>query len=76
MLKKLDVILNYVVGSFIGVFIGSSIYKYFDYTENPDLYRAQSAPWYTGIQVNGLVVSLIISVVIVIKLLIKRKCQV
>jgi cytosine/uracil/thiamine/allantoin permease len=75
MLQRLNIILNYVIGSFIGVFIAHSIYKYLDYTKNPDLYRAQSAPWYTSIQVNGLVVALIIFIVIVIKLLIKKKMR-
>lgn len=40
MLENLNIILNYAISSFIGVFIGHSIYKYFDYTKNPDLYRA------------------------------------
>lgn len=75
MLERLNIILNYVIGSFIGVFIAHSIYKYFDYTKNPDLYRVQSAPLYTSIQVNGLVVALIIFFVIVIKLLIKKKMR-
>lgn len=73
MLKRLNIILNYVIGSFIGVFIGHSTYKYFEYTKNPDLYRVQSVPWYTSIQVNGFAVALIILIAIIIKLLIRRK---
>ena len=75
MLKRLNIILNYLIGSFIGVFIAHSIYKYFEYTKNHDLYRAQSAPWYTSIQINGLAVGLIVFIAIVIKLLIRRKIR-
>ena len=73
MLGKLNAILNYVIGSFTGVFLGHSIYKYFDYIKNPRLYEIQSAPWYTSIQVNGLAVTLIVFIAIIIKFLIKRK---
>lgn len=75
MLKRLNIILNYLIGSFIGVFIAHSIYKYFEYTKKPDLYRTQSASWYTPIQVNGLVVAVIIFIAIIIKLLIRRKMR-
>lgn len=75
MLKRLDTILNCVIGSFIGVFIGYSIYKYFDYVNYPDLYEVQSAPWYTSIQIYGLVVVLIVFVAIIIKFLIKKKIR-
>lgn len=75
MLKKLNIILNNLIGSFIGVFMAHSIYKYFEYVKNPDLYRAQSAPWYKSIQVNGLAVGLIIFVAIIIKLLIRKEIR-
>ena len=73
MLKKLNVILNYMIGSFIGIFIAHSIYKYLEYANNPDLYRAQSAPWYTSIQMNGLAVAMIAVIAMVIKIFIKKK---
>ena len=75
MLKRWNIILNYVIGSFISVFIGYSIYKYFDYINHPDLYVAQSAPWYTSIQIQGLATSVIIFIAIILKLLIKRKMR-
>lgn len=75
MLGKLNTILNYVIGSFIGVFIGHSIYKYFDYTKNSGLYEMQSAPWYTSIQVNGLAVILIVFIAIIIKFLLKWRMR-
>ncbi|NLP46917.1 MAG: hypothetical protein GX347_07770 [Epulopiscium sp.] len=75
MLKRLNIILNSIIGSFIGVFIGYSIYRYFDYANHPDLYEIQSAPWYTSIQIYGLVVVLIVFIAIIIKFLIKKKMR-
>lgn len=75
MLKRLNIILNSVIGSFIGIFIVHSIYKHFDYTKHPDLYELQSIPWYTSIQIYGLAVALIVFIVIIIKRLIKKKMR-
>lgn len=75
MLERLNIILNYVIGSFIGVFIGYSIYRYFDYINHPDLYEIQSVPWYTSIQIYGLCVSLIVIIAIIIKFFIKKKMR-
>jgi len=75
MLEWLNKVLNSVIGSSIGVFIGHSIYKYFDYINHPDLYEIQSAPWYTSIQIYGLVLALIVFIAIIIKFLIKKKIR-
>ena len=74
-LKRVNFILNSVIGLFMGVFIGHSIYRYYDYTNHPDLYEIQSAPWYASIQTYGLAVALIVFIAIIIKLLIKKKMQ-
>ena len=47
MLRKLNCFLNIVIGSFIGVFIGFGIYKFWHFKTYPNLYVMQSAPWYT-----------------------------
>jgi len=75
MLQRLNIILNSVIGSFIGVSIAHSIYRYFDYINHPDLYEIQSAPWYTSIQIYGLAVALIVFIAIIIKFLIKKKMR-
>lgn len=75
MLKKWDSILSRVIGSFAGVFTGYSIYKYFHYKKYPGLYEIQSAPWYIGIQINGLFTAIIILTALILKLLIKRKLK-
>ena len=53
-INRIDKILNTIIGVFVGVFIGRSLYTYWHYTKYTELYMANSAPWYTGILVNGL----------------------
>lgn len=66
MLKKLDGILNILISSLMGAFVGHAIYVYLDYRTYPGLYDMQSAPWYTGILYYGIftIVPLIIAVII------------
>lgn len=67
--------LNIIIGSFVGVFIGHSIYRYFDYKKHPGLYEIQSVPWYTSIQIYLLGTLIIIFIGIILKLLIKKKLK-
>ena len=73
MKKKLNQILNIIMGSFIGVFIGSGLYKYWDFQKYPDLYAMQSAPWYTGILVNGLLVLVLLAICMIVKVILIEK---
>jgi len=75
MLKKVNNILNIVIGSFIGVFIGHGIYVFWDYKTHPNLYAMQSAPWYTSILVYLIFTIVFLAVAIIIKLLIRRKLK-
>lgn len=75
MLKKLNYILNIVIGSFIGVFIGHGIYVYWDYKTHPDLYAMQSAPWYTCVFVYGIVTLILLVVFAVAKSIIRKKIK-
>lgn len=75
MLKKLNRILNIVIGSFIGVFIGHGIFVYWDYKTHPDLYAMQSAPWYTSIFVYGVVTLILLVVLAIAKLIIRKKIK-
>jgi len=70
MLKKINRILNIIIESFIGVFIGHGIYVFWDYKTHPGLYAMQSAPWYTSILVYGLFTIVVLIVGIIIKLII------
>lgn len=73
MLKKLDFFLNVVIGGFLGVWIGYGLYTYWDYKIHPDLYAMTSFPWYTGIQVMGIFVWVVVAAAAVIKMLIRKK---
>jgi hypothetical protein len=72
-IEKWNTNLNIIIGSSVGVFIGHSIYKYFDYRKRPNLNELQSAPWYTSIQIYGLATGIVILIAIILKFLIKKK---
>ncbi|MCM1135417.1 MAG: hypothetical protein NC400_07550 [Clostridium sp.] len=73
MKKKINQILNIVIGSFIGVFIGSGLYKYWHFKKYPDLYVMQSAPWYTSILVNGIFALILLAICMIIKVILIEK---
>ena len=73
MLRKLNCFLNIVIGSFIGVFIGFGIYKFWHFKTYPNLYAMQSAPWYTELLLDGALVAVLVVVCIILKLIIWKK---
>lgn len=75
MLKKLNLILNIMIGSFIGVFIGHGIFVFRDFKSHPDLYAIQSAPWYTSILLYGIAMAAVLLIAIIIKLIIRKKLK-
>jgi ABC-type antimicrobial peptide transport system permease subunit len=72
-MKRLNTILNIIMGSFIGVFVGRGIYVVWDFKTHPALYAMQSAPWYTSILVFGAFTIVVMLVCIGIKAIIKSK---
>lgn len=72
MLKKLNQIINIVMGSFVGIFVGYGIYVFWDYKTHSDLYAAQSAPWYTSIFAYGIVLVILLGMAVIAKLLIRK----
>ena len=75
MLRKLNCLLNIVIGSFIGVFIGFGIYKFWHFKTYLNLYVMQSAPWYTELLLDGVLVTAVVVVCIILKLIIWRRCK-
>jgi len=73
MFKKLDSILNTIMATFVGVFIGHSIYKYYHYIKFPDLYKLQSTPCYTSIIIYGIITAILLTISAILKSLIKQK---
>lgn len=73
MKKKINQILNIIMGSFAGVFIGSGLYKYWHFRKHPDLYAMQSAPWYTSILINGLFALVLLAICMIVKVILIEK---
>lgn len=73
MFKKINQILNIIMGAFTGVFIGHSIFVYWDYQMRPGLYAMQSAPWYTSIMVYGVGTAAVLVAGFAIKYILRKK---
>lgn len=71
-MKKFIHILNIIMGSVVGLFIGYSVFILWNHKTNPELYTFYSAPWYTGILVYGAYALAVLMVCIVIKLMLKH----
>lgn len=52
-MKKVHDFLGLLIGVRVGVFLGRSIYTFWEYKSFPGLYAIQSAPWYTSVLVSG-----------------------
>ena len=72
-MKKLNHILNIIIGSVMGAFVGRCLGIAWNFKTHPDLYAMQSAPWYTSLLVDGAFVLVVLLVCIVIKVIIKVK---
>ncbi len=75
-MKKLNTVLNILMGSFFGVFIGDLIANYRNYRQFREIYdAANSAPWYTG-AFSGLILFLAVVILCaVIKLIIRSRTK-
>ena len=74
-MKTLDRILNIIIGTVVGVFIGHGIYVFWDFKTHPDLYAVQSAPWYTSILFVGIETAVVLVIVVIPKLIVRRKLR-
>lgn len=61
------------MGSLIGMFIGSGLYRYWHFRKYPYLYAMQSAPWYTSILINGLLTLVLLAVCMIVKVILIEK---
>ncbi|MCM1185287.1 MAG: hypothetical protein NC251_08080 [Lachnoclostridium sp.] len=72
MLKRINQVLNIIIGCFVGVAAGNGVYVYLDHKAHPDLYAAWSAPWYASILVCGMVAVIVLIVCFGIKFIIRK----
>jgi len=70
---KAKKILNIVLGSSVGVYIGMVLWRVLDYLMNKEIYMSYSAPWYTSIIVISVFWGTVIFVELIALLLVKRK---
>lgn len=75
MLKKINQALNIVIGCFIGVFLGYSIFRFYDFKTHPERYIIQSAPWYTSVFLYGAITIVIVAVILLVKYIIRKKIE-
>lgn len=75
MLKKINLLLNIIMVIFTGAFIGYGIFKYWDYKVHPDLYAVTSFPWYTSLQLYGMLLVVILIIAAIIKIHIRRRIK-
>ena len=75
MLKKLELILNILMGSSVGIFLGHWAYTFWDYRTHSALYASWSAPWYTGVQIYGMLTAILLVVAVSVKLVIRKKMK-
>ena len=73
MLRWINQLLNIVIGSSVGVFIGRGIYEYRYFKKYPDLYAMQATPWYFGILIYGVIALIIVVICFVLKVVVKKK---
>ena len=73
MLKRINDLMNIVIGAAIGVFIGCRLYNFIDFKRHPELYAMQSATWYTQLVPWGGLTIGIIAIAAIIKLIFRKK---
>lgn len=74
-MKKIYEILKAIIWINIGVFVGNSICEYSYRTHYPDIFIAQSAPWYTSILVHSIITIVITIFIAIIMFVIKKKMK-
>ncbi len=72
MKEKINWILNILMGSMFGVWLGHGFYVLWDYKTHPDLYAMQSAPWYTSILTYSLFTVVGVGIVLLVKVLLRK----
>ena len=73
MSKRINQLLNIIIGSAVGVFIGHGLYEYWHYRKYPDF--LQSAPWYTSILLYGVFTLVVVAVCIMGKIILRKRMQ-
>jgi hypothetical protein len=74
-MKQLYSLLQVMLWCFVGTFIGTSLYKWYDYKKYPDLYVMQSAPWYLSIEINAIFTLAIVVAILIVMCVVKKRIK-
>lgn len=74
-MKTLYKVLNIALWAFLGTFLGSSLFRWWDYTARPGFYEMQSAPWYLSIQVNAILTAIITILLLTAMYFVKKRLR-
>ena len=75
-MKRLNTVLNCIMGSFLGLLIGDLIANYKNYQQFHEIYDAtNSAPWYYGSIPSLILFITVVIICLVIKLIIHKKSR-
>ncbi len=74
-MKKFASLITALIYAFVGGFLGYGIFVAWNYKTHPEVYTAQSAPWYTSILLYGAVTLVLLAVCMIAKTLIKRRIK-
>ena len=66
-MKKGNHFFRIAAWAFVGAFIGTTIYRIYDYVSHPGLYALQSTPWYSSILVNAGFTAIVVAILLIIK---------
>lgn len=72
-MKKTIIFVKTFLLCVIGAWIGAAVYRFVDYKMHPEVYAAQSAPWYTDILIQGIITAVLVIVCVIVLLILKRK---
>lgn len=71
-MKQLYRVLKIFLWCVIGVFLGTSIYRCWDFHARPSLYALTSAPWYTDILLSGACTAALVIILLILMYCIRR----
>lgn len=74
-MKRLYFFLKILLGCMVGIFVGNTLYRCWDYFRRPDFYAMQSAPWYLPVLVTGVLTAAAAVLLLIVMRMLKRKMK-
>ncbi len=68
-MSKIKSVLNVIMTFSLCYYAGHAVFVIWEHKISPELYAIQSAPWYTSILVNGIIILVIVVICALIKLI-------